>query len=75
MGVVKNVLDHMRPEELNTLSYLGCNFIQDYPKFLPLVEEIIHLAIQGQLKIMDSSYKTTADGVPYITHLEYKKIT
>lgn len=74
MGKIQSNLNKMKPEELKTLRYLGCNYISDYPNFLPLIEEAIYLALQGKLKITDCSYKKTAQGLPYITHLEYKRI-
>lgn len=75
MGIIRDGLNDMGPKEQKTLTYEGFNFISDYPAFIPLVEEVIYLAIQGQLEITESSHKESDNGILYITSLKYKRIT
>ena len=73
MGIVQDDLNNMQPEQVKCLKYQGHDFNSDYKKFLPVVEEVIHLALQGQLKIVDSSHQKTATGLYYIDQLCFKR--
>lgn len=74
MAFVQGELTNMQPGEIKTLKYQGYDFKSDYKYFLPLIEEVIQFALQGKLKILESSYQISDTQIPYIDKLTFKRL-